>query len=1758
MKALNNQYLIERCIEIEENFLGYIVTDTCRKKKYDFYIFQNDFEYENYREYLLSNFKTIKNFNFDNVVNLVDIEVVKNIDGINLDKLQYGYLTEHIDYNIDTESYLSKCSISDRFDIFMELCSAVNTLNIKGYIFEELNLKDIILISNKNKTVSVKIKNLLQYEMSKFNMGNLLSMKSLAYPYNVEKQNDEGTPKDNIKEIIYIFKQLFDEKEFYAKFQGLDYIDKVVSLNKVAHIIDFIKYVNKHLNKNYDAFVFDALDKVQTDLDIIGMEDEIKKVEENFKQILSNKLKYKIICFNGEEGTGKTRTIKEIKHKIINKYFKNKLEKPYLLIDNLEELKSSNSVLNSIYKNLDKYLKDKYGVYLKKFIDMLSEEVIVNNENTLQVINRVCKLLHEYTVNTTLIILLDDLEQSKELFKLFFRYLCLLGNKLENIMIIFSTNEDKFDNKMIDFFKELGSLENYEEYKINYFNNYNTSKMVKSMLNSHKNNNRLSMKIYAETLGKPLFISETIKELYKDGTIYLCREDGFWKSRVDIHNIVIPRSVEKTLENKISGLNKNEIETLETLCIYQSALSEKIIFSYIILDDLKKEVYNQLKLKRLLIDKISDTGMRVDFSNDLVKKIIYSKLNEENKIKMHINACNFLEKILSKTDEYLDEFLNQLERCKQWDKLIKYSLKCGKIFDISGNTIKSIYYYKKALTYEQDNNTTKMAISIAKLNEKIGEDKEAYKYFNKANTYAVDNNQKELQIYVLLRMIIITVKECKFVNLTFPLKVVRELLDKTSYPKGEAYYYYALALLAKVEKDKELAIKYSDQVLKICDNNNINVGVYAWTKVLLSQIYINQGRYEETKDLLKDSLGIFTTENNYVGYLSSKINYVLACKESGESCDEVLNAFIEVNKLSNKYKVYKKEVSSLIHIAKIYIEKREYENANKNLLYSLEIAREHGFDRYILRICNLLCESYTKLGKIKLASNYYNLTIELKKGVRLSEMDIINLSSTAALYNCLIYNFDFAIKQLEDVKVLIGDYESFEYLKIKSQYYQLLLHNCTIEEEVKKKFTLLTNETEKFKNRQVKLAIRISAIRTILCLGYKDLAKQLFLNIEKYVRDYDTEMEYVYLELYFRCNNSYNMLINKALRIISFGNNKDMKANLYSLIAEKYEEITCYELAINYYYESINIFINIINSLPEIERILYANNSEFLITYNKFRNCLAETLESDLNLKEVTLINDIFELNGIVEQLKIYNILKNSECFKLMQGFYSKCYYNSIGDVYKILKNFSNDIIKNLEVILKYMARITLADKAMIVMENSLGENEVICEYRISDKNEIQKYFSLKVDATEEILVISNNDDKLNRIDNKILQEGMKACMYVKFSNKGKLINSNERINGKLILISDNAINYINIESKNKVEKIIPFILFLLDQYKLRISSTLDKLTGVYNRKYLETSLRDLIDYSYERNREFSLIIFDIDDFKGVNDRYGHQTGDEVLIKLTKEVKKCLSKKDIFVRYGGEEFILLLPNKGEEASFKVAEIIRKQVEDAKILGDKRKVSISLGIAVYLKHSCNSEELIKIADQALYISKAEGKNKSTIWNENLMVLNNSNNSNSRIKGILPSNYTKDYNLRLATKDIMDMIKKKSGNEEKIYDFLSRIIQITESEFASAFIIKGSSVKNIYSKKRYEEGSSEIQDFNMKLVYDIINNNNGLYLVDWSNTYINQSYGIPDWKSLCITPLICNGEIIAILYLSISVNEKEFNQGDLDLLYYFGQLAISLFC
>jgi two-component system cell cycle response regulator len=172
----------------------------------------------------------------------------------------------------------------------------------------------------------------------------------------------------------------------------------------------------------------------------------------------------------------------------------------------------------------------------------------------------------------------------------------------------------------------------------------------------------------------------------------------------------------------------------------------------------------------------------------------------------------------------------------------------------------------------------------------------------------------------------------------------------------------------------------------------------------------------------------------------------------------------------------------------------------------------------------------------------------------------------------------------------------------------------------------------------------------------------------------------------------------------------------------------------------------------------------------------------------------------------------------------------------------------------------------------------------------------------------------------------------------------------------------------------------LLHQETERLSIT-DGLTGVWNRRYLELTLRKEIDRAQRFDRPLSVLMVDIDLFKGVNDLCGHQRGDEVLVELSRRVLDSVRTQiDTLARYGGEEFVVVLPETPEEGAKVVAEKIRAAVRDHSFTSDTGpdvSITVSVGVASFPADGNDAQELLHTADLAMYSAKQAGRDRVEI-------------------------------------------------------------------------------------------------------------------------------------------------------------------------------------
>ena len=241
---------------------------------------------------------------------------------------------------------------------------------------------------------------------------------------------------------------------------------------------------------------------------------------------------------------------------------------------------------------------------------------------------------------------------------------------------------------------------------------------------------------------------------------------------------------------------------------------------------------------------------------------------------------------------------------------------------------------------------------------------------------------------------------------------------------------------------------------------------------------------------------------------------------------------------------------------------------------------------------------------------------------------------------------------------------------------------------------------------------------------------------------------------------------------------------------------------------------------------------------------------------------------------------------------------------------------------------------------------------------------------------ISIGDSGISRKHAKVSKENGQVRLTDLGSSNGTSVNDKKLASGdSVILVKEDMITL-----GNSIFKFLPAgELETVFYGNLDSAAHTDPLTHIYNKGYL----MDVLEAEFKRAKalhsDFSLIFFDLDHFKKINDTYGHDAGDFVLKELTQLIKTSqIRPKDIFARYGGEEFVILLANTNIKSATDFAERVRSAIEAHAFVyeGKRLPVTTSLGVAEILSGIESPQSLLKSADKALYASKSGGRNRVT--------------------------------------------------------------------------------------------------------------------------------------------------------------------------------------
>ena len=300
--------------------------------------------------------------------------------------------------------------------------------------------------------------------------------------------------------------------------------------------------------------------------------------------------------------------------------------------------------------------------------------------------------------------------------------------------------------------------------------------------------------------------------------------------------------------------------------------------------------------------------------------------------------------------------------------------------------------------------------------------------------------------------------------------------------------------------------------------------------------------------------------------------------------------------------------------------------------------------------------------------------------------------------------------------------------------------------------------------------------------------------------------------------------------------------------------------------------------------------------------------------------------------------------------------------------------------------------RGRLIENMSDGVLVVDAKGRIVDINPAMKSF---LDDEPATLIGRNISEVLNLWSHEVdqLLEGFETRTELKFRGKPTryldlritpLYNDDNVMNGRLIVFRDVTDRKIVEQNLRRAMDRLQTQLIEIGtlQSKLREQAIRDALTNVFNRRYLEDTLERELARAERESYPLCLIMMDLDYFKDVNDTYGHEAGDVVLKALAETVMRQSRQGDFVCRYGGEEFVLVMPNIGIETARQRAEELHQTVNLLNIpYGNfNLTTTISMGVAAYPEHGKTKEELLRAADRAMYIAKNTGRNRVVVYPE----------------------------------------------------------------------------------------------------------------------------------------------------------------------------------
>ena len=1815
MEIINNRYRIVKCIKQNRVVSSYVVNDII--KNYDtiqLNILNSEYIQKELIEFYTKEFISLTNIACENITSVYDFALANVLDNKKLNDKVYFYTNEYVQNNTSILDIASDMGNKELLDLFIEICQSINYLHLKGFVYGDINLSNIIACNTvDDRKYVIKFKDLATVELEKQSfwknesnkdyfkapeilegkkcnvLSDIYSLGILLFTIYIKSKDCNIVIDEEIKVLNEDkLQEIFNNNEdFNIDFKNI--IEKMIcsdASKRYESISELVMCINTFYHTQYVPHRKEEIEKLNFNLKMIGRDEEVNKVIDLYEANKNKNTYNSAILIHGESGIGKTRFLKALKYLFaLNKV---NVYKSFILD---ASTKNSNKAFVDILKQFisecEPEVLERYESELVKFIpelggkkNIVSSEPLSGDKEKFRLINRANGFIEECINNIPIVIIIDNFHLADDFTIELMEYLIRkkLPNKNVTIIMSYCDGECVLNKKFTEFSKKISKSNDVTNIFLKELGEIEVGEMIQGILSMPRIPYKFADSIYEKTKGNPLFVEEIIKSCFNKKYIYVDEEKGYWTKDFEYSKFIIPSDMHQVLLNQVKEMGELNYNILKTISIFKSAVSLEIIRSFIDEDygDLEK-VIEGLVSSGILCKKIEDRGFVFDFYNKFLKNLMYEKITDEDRVDMHRLAAELLENQYAEGGtEYIEELIYHLEKSNQEEKVIDYCIENAEKMKVLKNRNDAIKNLTKAISIMDYSwnpvKNIKLIMDLANLHEQEGHIDVAVNYYLSIEKY---NENTELYKYIidsLIKVAAVYLSKNNIESTVHYIEKTQDMLAKVDYLGGMLKCQGILASVYDISQNYEKVQDICNKCIELC------TGEYEELKPMFNNhkglAYLRSGKTHEALETFEKNIEVCNKYNNINVLIKSLNNIGVIYGDYYQDDDKAIKYFLEIKGICEKNNMSSSEVDVLINIGATYFLKEQYKISLQYFIEALEKCEKYEYEFRIFYCYSSLASVHLKLGDYANAYKYYELCNKELENYPNQGKDIGEFYFLASRINYKLGNLQKAQFYIHSALNLYENDESIfkwqtqalnEYIK-----FHLRKNDENLNENIEN-IIVIANKITSMVNR---LNIFYDVIIFLHENGKQEHIATILNEVNKVhidIKDNRVYVKKLYVDGLIEKKKSIK-LFNEAIEYSKEHKEIDVYWKIYTSIGDCYFDKKDYLYAVIYYFEACGMLKDIILQLPLEYRLTYIKLNSALKPFNKFlgiNNYYKNNKDIAMLESEAVNVSDEEGLSYLLEQVNHKDILKNKNFIKSIKKIYSSSLHEDIHDISDVLENLQSDNAKNLELIIDYLSYITLATRATIIINDNDNDKEykvIAASDRSYELPQNEEALSRILSRERPVLVTDvsqeqNINGDINSIHNTlkayicipIIMENINEKGFMK-SERRKNIHDSKHVIGYVYIESQRVLNNLNSDSVKKCMELSKVIGIIIEKYKLRLSASIDKLTGTLTRKYLEEALDEQIEVASQTGSKFSLVMYDLDHFKMINDKFGHRTGDYALKRVCDVVMSNLRETDIVGRYGGEEFIVILPDTDASDAELVAEKLRKKIEQEKILDNRRDVTVSLGVASYPLHGEWQDELVERVDQALYVAKQQGRNRYAVWNSEF---SKKAKRTDRLTGIISGNAIQDHRNVLAMIELIELININKTREDKIYSLLGRIIEITEAQKGILFIMENNNIIDKYSRKIFKNEWIDMDMYNESIIETVIQSKQGVYKIDWDTiTEYDTVTGVPNWQSVMAIPLIQGDTVKGVLYLTESTQTKEFGFDDFNFVNTLGKIIVPI--